>query len=55
MIKKFTWGGLFIGSTIGGYIPSLWGGEMLSISGVVFAFVGGIAGIWLGYRIGRSI
>ena len=55
MSKKFVWGGFFIGSTIGGYIPSLWGGEMLSITGLLLSFVGGVAGIVLGFRIGRSM
>lgn len=55
MTKKLIWGGLFIGSMIGGYVPTLWGGDMLSGSGIVFSFLGGIAGIWAGYKIGRSL
>jgi hypothetical protein len=53
--KKLTWGGLFIGSTIGGYLPTLWGGDMLSGAGILLSFLGGIAGIWAGYRLGRSL
>ncbi len=53
MIKKFIWGGFFVGSAVGGYLPALWGGSTLSLSGVLLSFVGGIAGIWLGYRLGR--
>lgn len=55
MGRKLTWGGLFIGSAVGGYIPALWGGDMLSLSAVLFSFLGGIAGIFLGYRIGQSM
>jgi hypothetical protein len=55
VLKKFTWGGLFIGSSIGGYVPALWGGNLLSVSGVLLSFVGGIAGIVVGYRIGRTM
>ncbi len=53
MTKKVIWGGLFLGSTVGGYLPSLWGGSMLSLSGILLSFIGGIFGIWLGYRLGR--
>ena len=51
MHKKFVWGGFFVGSTVGGYLPSLWGGNLLW--GVLLSFVGGITGIWLGFRLGR--
>jgi len=53
--KKMCYIGAFIGSAIGGYIPVLWGGEMLSLSGVFFSMIGGVAGIWVGYRIGQSL
>ena len=53
MTKKFIWGGFFVGSALGGYLPELWGGGSLSMSGVLLSFVGGIAGIWLGYRLSR--
>ncbi len=42
-----------IGSTIGSYIPVLWGGSELSFSSVLLGAAGGIGGIWLGYRITR--
>jgi len=47
--------GAIVGSSIGGYVPVLWGGSMLSLSGVLFSMAGGFAGIWVGYRIGQSI
>jgi hypothetical protein len=53
--KKLCYIGAFVGSSIGGYVPVLWGGSMLSLSGVLLSMVGGIAGIWVGYRIGQSI
>ena len=53
MTKKLVWVGFFMGSTMGGYVPSLWGGGSLSMSAVLLSFVGGMAGIWLGYRFGR--
>ena len=54
-LKKLCWIGAIVGSSIGGYVPVLWGGSMLSLSGVLLSMVGGLAGIWIGYRIGQSI
>ena len=42
---------LSIGGFIGGYIPTLWGGDMLSFAGLFFSTLGSIAGIWLVYKI----
>ncbi|MDE2399684.1 MAG: hypothetical protein KGL67_01595 [Patescibacteria group bacterium] len=49
--KPLIWIFLFIGSTIGGFIPTLWGAGFFSVSSVVLTAVGGIFGIWLGYRL----
>lgn len=46
--------GLFVGSTIGGLLPELFGASLLSWSGEIGSAVGGIAGIWLGYVIGKN-
>ena len=51
--KTLIWVGLTVGSAIGGYLPALWGGDLISFSSVVFSAVGGIVGIWLGYRFGE--
>jgi len=55
MTKKFIWIGLFVGSTVGNLVPLLWGGDAISVSGFVFSIVGGILGIWFGYRVGESM
>jgi hypothetical protein len=55
MQKKLIWIGLFVGSTIGNMVPLLWGGDAISMTGVLLSLVGGIAGIWVGYRWGRSL
>jgi uncharacterized membrane protein YeaQ/YmgE (transglycosylase-associated protein family) len=55
MTKKFIWGGFFVGSTIGGFLPPLWGGDMLSVSGFVLSIVVGIVGMWAGYRLAQSL
>jgi predicted MFS family arabinose efflux permease len=41
------WIAIFIGSTIGGMVPELWGGDMLSYSGVLLSGVGAFAGLWI--------
>ena len=55
MSKKLVWIGFFLGSTIGGMIPALWGDDMLSVSSLALSVVGGFMGIWLGYRVGKSL
>jgi hypothetical protein len=40
-----------VGSIVGGYVPALWGGSSLSLISLVFAALGGFAGIWLGVRL----
>ena len=43
--------GAVVGTFAGGYVPSLWGGSGFSLSSVLFAVGGGIAGVWLGVRL----
>jgi hypothetical protein len=50
--KTLIWIGLFIGSTIGGYLPALWGSDVFSFSSVLGSAIGGIGGIWLGFKTG---
>ena len=46
--------GMTIGSAIGGCIPMLWGSGALSMSEVLLSAIGGIAGIWAGYKLSRN-
>jgi hypothetical protein len=50
-MRSAIWIGIFIGSTIGGMIPTLWGDDMLSYSGVLLSGVGAFVGLWLGSRV----
>jgi hypothetical protein len=51
--SKLIWIGLFVGSGVGGYLPALWGADLISISAVIGSAIGGIVGIWLGFRMGE--
>jgi uncharacterized membrane protein YeaQ/YmgE (transglycosylase-associated protein family) len=44
------WIGVFIGSTVGAFIPALWGDSAMSISSIVFSTIGGLVGIWAGFK-----
>jgi hypothetical protein len=55
MAKKIIWIGFFVGSTLGNFVPTLWGGDAMSIAGILWSAVGGILGIWAGYRWGHSL
>lgn len=50
--KTLIWIGLMVGSAVGGYLPTLWGGDLISFSGLILSTVGAFVGIWLGYRLG---
>ena len=40
-----------VGSAIGGYIPNLWGDSLFSFASIILTAVGGIAGIYIGFKI----
>ncbi|HEY4517535.1 MAG TPA: hypothetical protein VJI74_01450 [Candidatus Paceibacterota bacterium] len=52
-MKQLVWIGMFIGSTVGSFIPALWGAGVLSFSSLIFGAAGGIVGIWLGYKLSQ--
>jgi len=45
------WIWVLIGATIGGFVPELWGADMLSYSGVLFSGAGAFVGLLLGSRV----
>jgi hypothetical protein len=51
--KTLVWIGMFVGSTVGSYLPLLWGAGFLSLSSVLLSGAGGILGIWLGFKLGQ--
>lgn len=49
--KPLIWIGLFLGSTIGGFVPALWHAGLFSFSGLLFSTIGGIIGVYIGWKI----
>lgn len=43
--------GMIVGSTVGSYVPFLLGAGIISFWSVIAGGVGGVAGIWLAYRL----
>ena len=48
-MKARIWIGVFIGSTVGEFIPGLWGSDVFSYSSVLLSGVGGFIGMWIAY------
>lgn len=49
--KTATWIGVFIGSTVGSFIPSLWGASPFDLSSLFLSAMGGFLGIWFAYKM----
>lgn len=47
--------GALIGGSLGGYLPSFFGSSSFSMAAILWSLVGGIAGIWVGYRLMRMV
>lgn len=43
--------GMTVGSFIGGYVPLLWGADLLSVSSILGNAAGGLIGIWASYKM----
>ncbi len=50
--KTLIWGGMFVGSTIGGMVPYLWNGDFFATS--IWGAIGGFTGIWAGYKLAKA-
>ncbi|MBI3572577.1 MAG: hypothetical protein HY092_00040 [Candidatus Kerfeldbacteria bacterium] len=53
-MKSLIWIGVFLGSTLGSAVPLLWHAGWLSFSSIIGSTVGGLVGIWAGYKIGSQ-
>jgi hypothetical protein len=54
-MKKLIWGGMFVGSTAGGFVPMLWNSSAFSMSSIILSAVGGILGIYLGLKLAQGM
>lgn len=45
------WLGMIVGSTIGGFIPDLWGAGILSFSSILLSGIGAIVGIYVAFKL----
>ena len=53
--KSLIWIGVFVGSVVGGWIPTLWDAGLISFSGIIGSTIGGLIGIYGGYKISQLI
>lgn len=51
--KRVIWIGATLGSVLGGCVPNLWHASAFSMWGLVFSTIGGLAGIWAGWKLTR--
>ncbi len=42
-----------VGSILGSWLPALWGASWMSLTSVLLGGVGGVLGIWAGYKISK--
>lgn len=43
--------GMIAGSFIGGYVPVLFGADLLSFTSIIGNGIGGILGIWIAFKL----
>ena len=51
--NSLIWIGVFVFGAIGGYIPTLWGASAFGFASIIGNTIGGIFGIWAGYKLGQ--
>jgi hypothetical protein len=54
MQKLFITLGMIVGSIAGGYLPMLFGAGLFSITSLITSTIGGLLGIYIGYRLGEN-
>ncbi|MFA7662825.1 MAG: hypothetical protein WCX88_02810 [Patescibacteria group bacterium] len=51
MDKKIIMLGLVVGSTVGGYLPAIFGASVFSLVSILCGALGGFLGIWMMFKI----
>lgn len=55
-MKTFIWLGVFVFSTLGGWIGALFDhGNWLGGWSIMLGAVGSVLGIWVGYKVGKDL
>lgn len=49
--SKLVWIGVAVGSTVGGFIPSLWDSSMFGVAGIFGSAIGGFVGIYIAWKL----
>jgi uncharacterized membrane protein YeaQ/YmgE (transglycosylase-associated protein family) len=52
-MKPAIWIGMTVGSSVGSFIPSLWGAGVLSFSSLIFGALGAMLGIYVAFKMTR--
>lgn len=53
--KPLIWIGMFVGSTVGSFIPLLWGDSAFSMSSIFLSTIGGVIGVIGGFKLAKSL
>ena len=51
--KSLVWIGIFVGSSIGGSLPMLFGDSVFSVWSLLLGSIGAIIGIYFGFKISQ--
>lgn len=51
--RGLIWGGMIVGSTIGGMVPYLWNGGFFAYA--LWGALGGLLGIWAGFKLAQHL
>jgi lipoprotein signal peptidase len=51
--KKIIWFFMIIGGAVGNYLPLIWGGSSFSFASIILGMIGGIVGIFIGFKLGQ--
>ena len=54
-VKALVMLGLFIGSTVGGYIPTFFGASLFSFISVIGSAIGGFVGVYLAFKLSSRL
>jgi hypothetical protein len=49
--RRVVWVFVVVGSTIGGFVPMVWGGSGLGLASLALGCLGGIAGLWCAAKL----